>query len=1135
MSGEQKRMFYSQFILAKKGPLGTIWIAAHLERKLRKNQVADTDIGVSVDSILFPEVPIALRLSSHLLLGVVRIYSRKVGYLFDDCSEALLKVKQAFRSTAVDLPPEESTAPYHSITLPETFDLDDFELPDNEILQGNYVDHHVSAREHITLQDTMEGVVYPTSQFGLDERFGDGDTCQITFDLDPDSLVEKVAAPVFDRDIEVHPHGHTESMMHFEGDDNDDGIQKEELENCIGDQGEAPATNSEFIEYAEAPSTPGLVGEANLHSIKDTVVSDDHMAESIAIEGVAAEENGVLVSEMEVTQANREGNDDRVGGADNAVGSIKDRGGCVNSRADTKSSEANARPDEVVGTCALSPIPHEPEKDEPNDESGNVEKACSPDVEHDVCENTKNPNNKNPALPDIIQENHIHDRQCCDSNMSDQGISFVGGENEFPAAAIVESALDANHIAEPSLCQKIQDHGDLDGQFEDVSINDQSVNMNSATSALPPPEMLLSVRDEVIDEANKFLEESTPDKESLEAGLGGGGVGHSLGRKRSLTDSTVTMQESFELAFSKQTVESIPDDDDLLSSILVGRRSSVLKMKPSPAVTEVNVSKRQKTAQRASAYKRKVLLDDTMVLHGDAIRQQLMNTEDLRRVRRKAPCTLPEISVIQRNFVGDEIFNEPIHTGLSMDLFYMHKEAYDLSRTKISEHDEGTAHPIAAAGIDSFDKPDFNKDTEMGGALEPLIIRDEPEAFETSRHTENQQSEGIGDYPSIDSEVLKSQHEHLVNMTEMEVEGERIADGDAAKHLIVFEANSQDLTSPFPENSVNASVDSVEKSNFMNKGVDIHESLNEDDLCPSSNVLNAEEDSPKGDALIGNGVDAVKIDEPSVTDFGVEIESHMMNEGFTEDQKCGATFDAGIDSEYCSTGNDAHVPLLSAVTLAGDFDEPVLRNCGTSADEMSKFSNDKVQDVQVECNIEESSIWSSSEPKADFIHSLADNGHVSSASLINEENTGTCDAHSGKDAEFLVLDGTVIDDQRDFEDMSAAPNDTEFLNVDDDDEVAEDETMIDPEESRLLENSGWSSRTRAVAKYFQTLFHKEAVHAKRGLAMETLLAGKTRKEASRLFFESLVLKTRDYIHVEQETPFDNLTIRPGVKLMKSDF
>lgn len=46
-------MFYSQFILAKKGPLGTIWIAAHLERKLRKNQVADTDIGFSVGQWLY--------------------------------------------------------------------------------------------------------------------------------------------------------------------------------------------------------------------------------------------------------------------------------------------------------------------------------------------------------------------------------------------------------------------------------------------------------------------------------------------------------------------------------------------------------------------------------------------------------------------------------------------------------------------------------------------------------------------------------------------------------------------------------------------------------------------------------------------------------------------------------------------------------------------------------------------------------------------------------------------------------------------------------------------------------------------------------------------------------------------------
>ena len=38
----------------------------------------------------------ALRLSGQLLLGVVRIYSRKAKYLLDDCNEALLKIKMVY-------------------------------------------------------------------------------------------------------------------------------------------------------------------------------------------------------------------------------------------------------------------------------------------------------------------------------------------------------------------------------------------------------------------------------------------------------------------------------------------------------------------------------------------------------------------------------------------------------------------------------------------------------------------------------------------------------------------------------------------------------------------------------------------------------------------------------------------------------------------------------------------------------------------------------------------------------------------------------------------------------------------------------------------------------------------------------
>lgn len=45
-------------------------------------------------SIIRQEVEVmALRLSGQLLLGVVRIYSRKAKYLLDDCNEALLKIK----------------------------------------------------------------------------------------------------------------------------------------------------------------------------------------------------------------------------------------------------------------------------------------------------------------------------------------------------------------------------------------------------------------------------------------------------------------------------------------------------------------------------------------------------------------------------------------------------------------------------------------------------------------------------------------------------------------------------------------------------------------------------------------------------------------------------------------------------------------------------------------------------------------------------------------------------------------------------------------------------------------------------------------------------------------------------------
>jgi cohesin complex subunit SCC1 len=97
-------MFYSQVILARKGPLGKIWLAAHYDKKLTKSQIFTTDLVDSVDCVLNPAAPLALRVSGHLMLGIVRIYSRKVKYLMADCTEAMWKMKLAFRPGSVDLP-----------------------------------------------------------------------------------------------------------------------------------------------------------------------------------------------------------------------------------------------------------------------------------------------------------------------------------------------------------------------------------------------------------------------------------------------------------------------------------------------------------------------------------------------------------------------------------------------------------------------------------------------------------------------------------------------------------------------------------------------------------------------------------------------------------------------------------------------------------------------------------------------------------------------------------------------------------------------------------------------------------------------------------------------------------------------
>ncbi|KAI9843825.1 MAG: sister chromatid cohesion protein 1 [Sclerophora amabilis] len=134
-------MFYSETLLSKTGPLARVWLSANLERKLSKSHILQSNIETSVSAIVDQgQAPMALRLSGQLLLGVVRIYSRKARYLLDDCNEALLKIKMAFRPGNVDLPTNQINASNSAaLTLPDAITELDLlpPIPDASLLLTN--------------------------------------------------------------------------------------------------------------------------------------------------------------------------------------------------------------------------------------------------------------------------------------------------------------------------------------------------------------------------------------------------------------------------------------------------------------------------------------------------------------------------------------------------------------------------------------------------------------------------------------------------------------------------------------------------------------------------------------------------------------------------------------------------------------------------------------------------------------------------------------------------------------------------------------------------------------------------------------------------------------------------------------
>eukprot|EP01059_Diplonema_ambulator_P007220 TRINITY_DN16712_c0_g2_i1.p1 TRINITY_DN16712_c0_g2~~TRINITY_DN16712_c0_g2_i1.p1 ORF type:complete len:524 (+),score=165.76 TRINITY_DN16712_c0_g2_i1:47-1573(+) len=111
-------MFYSTFILTKKGPLAKVWLAAHWEKKLTKNEVQLVDLKETVVQIIDPSVPISCRTQGELLLGCTRIFANKVSILLNESHEARLLLVKDPKGKAVVHNIEQEVTTKKAITIP---------------------------------------------------------------------------------------------------------------------------------------------------------------------------------------------------------------------------------------------------------------------------------------------------------------------------------------------------------------------------------------------------------------------------------------------------------------------------------------------------------------------------------------------------------------------------------------------------------------------------------------------------------------------------------------------------------------------------------------------------------------------------------------------------------------------------------------------------------------------------------------------------------------------------------------------------------------------------------------------------------------------------------------------------------
>ncbi|KAG4395992.1 hypothetical protein GLYMA_19G087000v4 [Glycine max] len=142
---------------------------------------------------------VSYRVLGYLLVGIIRIFSKKVEYVLEDCNEVLIKINKFVVNKEGIVRVETLRMP---VTIPDRLELDVFELDELENVDRG----HTAPPEEITLRDKEN--VCKTEGFGLfsHEKFEEFDVAENTSSFDQDIVGNAFLSKLLNMmDIEVSP------------------------------------------------------------------------------------------------------------------------------------------------------------------------------------------------------------------------------------------------------------------------------------------------------------------------------------------------------------------------------------------------------------------------------------------------------------------------------------------------------------------------------------------------------------------------------------------------------------------------------------------------------------------------------------------------------------------------------------------------------------------------------------------------------------------------------------------------------------------------------------------------------------------------------------------------------------------